>query len=519
MVNKLSNQTTGGASQGTQKSTSGGCSHLVELLDGSKGSQAGEDLLARYGQVSRWGLKLKGVGQPQKREPVRPPPCSTCNKPLSRPFACLSCPFVGCFHDASHTLEHLKTSGHHFSVDAKTGSVFCMICQDFVYEERLDAVINETRQDLEIPRGMGSWQKSKRKRQKVTPFVPTAQEAALLARAGPPLSCRGIRGILNLGQTCFLSVVLQTFLHNPLLRNHFLADRHNRYICAETSAASDTKKDCMCCEMDRMFADFYSDDRSPWGPVTFLSSMWSSSSDLAGYAQQDAHEFFISALNQMHTNSHGSKLIDCSCPVHTTFAGQLQSDVCCGSCGQITSAFDPMLDISLDLKSKAGVVADGENTLAKSLRRYTSPEKLGQQYLCDKCGVSSLDATKQLSLHQLPPVLCIQFKRFEHSSTSSQSTKIDTPIRFPSKIDLTPYTTAAVQARRNGDEPVVGGPGEEMVWDLFAVVKHQGQLNTGHYTNFAKFKDEWYFFDDEKVGPSSLGIVLSCKPFVLPPFS
>ena len=119
----------------------------------------------------------------------------------------------------------------------------------------------------------------------------------------------------------------------------------------------------------------------------------------------------------MHTNSHGSKLVDCSCPVReyqpiltcrvrlsandpgslrpsdrvdSTFAGQLQSDVRCGSCGEITSAFDPMLDISLDLKTKAGVVADGENTLAKSLRRYTSPEKLGQSYLCDKCGVSSL---------------------------------------------------------------------------------------------------------------------------------
>jgi len=91
-----------------------------------------------------------------------------------------------------------------------------MLCQDFVYEQRLDGVINETRQELEIPRGMGALQiftfdlvlevfsdllstshsffqpsESKRKRQRITPFVPNAQEAALLARAGPPLSCRG----------------------------------------------------------------------------------------------------------------------------------------------------------------------------------------------------------------------------------------------------------------------------------------------------------------------------------------
>lgn len=180
-----------------------------------------------------------------------------------------------------------------------------MLCQDFVYEQRLDGVINETRQDLEIPRGMGE-------SQIISSYIDFAAFADLLSTShsfdtpqnprgsgrGSLLSCptlrrllsslaldllslvevrpssplssppqtaltsisrfsqqQGIRGILNLGQTCFLSVVLQTFLHNPLLRNHFLADRHNRYICAETSAASDSKKDCMCCEMDRMFAD------------------------------------------------------------------------------------------------------------------------------------------------------------------------------------------------------------------------------------------------------------------------
>lgn len=33
--------------------------------------------------------------------------------------------------------------------------------------------------------------------------------------------------------------------------------------------------------------------------------MWLSLKELAGYAQQDAHEFFISALNQIHADSEG----------------------------------------------------------------------------------------------------------------------------------------------------------------------------------------------------------------------
>lgn len=40
---------------------------------------------------------------------------------------------------------------------------------------------------------------------------------------------------------------------------------------------------------------------------------------------------------------------DCRCVVHQTFAGLLQSNVTCLKCGNVSSAYDPMLDISLDL--------------------------------------------------------------------------------------------------------------------------------------------------------------------------
>ena len=54
-------------------------------------------------------------------------------------------------------------------------------------------------------------------------------------------------------------------------------------------------------------------------------------------------------------------------------------------------------------------------------------------------------------------------------------------------------------------------------YDLFAVINHEGQINNGHYTNYARFNDEvrikriqrviladifffwqWYRFDDDK---------------------
>lgn len=57
----------------------------------------------------------------------------------------------------------------------------------------------------------------------------------------------GRRGLLNLGQTCYLNVILQAFIHNPLLRNYFLSDTHNHRLCKI--------RDCVCCEMDKLFAE------------------------------------------------------------------------------------------------------------------------------------------------------------------------------------------------------------------------------------------------------------------------
>lgn len=149
---------------------------------------------------------------------------------------------------------------------------------------------------------------------------------------------QGLRPLLNLSQTCFLSAILQCLIHNPLLKAYFLSEKHNRHICTNngtvplntfntgvngsTSAppkglnlgkpflgseangveAKEREKGCMCCEMDRAFEEvsapsegavhvadvfqFYSDEKTPFGPVTMLYAMWHASAELEGYGQQ-----------------------------------------------------------------------------------------------------------------------------------------------------------------------------------------------------------------------------------------
>lgn len=62
-------QTTGGPS-GSKRSVGGRCAHLSYVLDGERASSAGADgqaadLVTRYTDVVRWGMKLRGVGQPR----------------------------------------------------------------------------------------------------------------------------------------------------------------------------------------------------------------------------------------------------------------------------------------------------------------------------------------------------------------------------------------------------------------------------------------------------------------------
>ncbi|KAG2145323.1 uncharacterized protein EDB93DRAFT_1241168 [Suillus bovinus] len=387
-------------------------------------------------------------------------------------------------HNSLHPAKRRKISSP-TCVDAKFGSVFCSDCDDFVFDDVIDDLHLSTVLSVEE-------QKTKFKgREPYQPWIPTDDESTALKYAAT-VPCQGRRGLLNLGQTCFLNVVLQSFIHNPLLRNYFLSDRHNSRLCKHS--------DCTCCEMDNLFTEIYSPTNTPFGPTSFLATTWKVSAEMSGYAQQDAHEFFITALNQIHGTCRGSTNISCNCIIHQTFAGQFQSDVTCEKCGTVTSTIDPMLDISLELRSKSGEPA-ADNTLASCLR--------------SKCTKASHEAVKRLSIRTLPPVLSFQFKRFEHKTSGKAAPqKIDAPIRIPVSINMAPYTTLAMNATGKDGETGYPGPDAMYEYDLFAVINHEGQMDNGHYTNFARFQDEWYRFDDDKVTPSTLSECLASNAYM-----
>ena len=73
-----------------------------------------------------------------------------------------------------------------------------------------------------------------------TPWRPRKEETALLrkhrkrkgytsANYNKSVSTVGLRGLINLGNTCFMSCIVQTLVHTPLLRDYFLSGKFSLY--------------------------------------------------------------------------------------------------------------------------------------------------------------------------------------------------------------------------------------------------------------------------------------------------
>ena len=109
--------------------------------------------------------------------------------------------------------------------------------------------------------------------------------------------------------------MLQATIRAPTVGGFFLADGHNRYLCASDRArrvaaavARGVEPDledeyCLACELDELVSEAYSGSDEPMVPSEFLHAWWRQVPEhLARHRQQDAHEFFLSLVATVHSN-------------------------------------------------------------------------------------------------------------------------------------------------------------------------------------------------------------------------
>ncbi|KAJ1332130.1 hypothetical protein BSLG_008949 [Batrachochytrium salamandrivorans] len=287
-------------------------------------------------------------------------------------------------------------------------------------------------------------------------------------------------GLVNLGNTCFLNSVLQCLTYTPPLAESLLLGLH--------SPSCRIKSFCAMCAMEMHIKRcFKSGSSKPIQPRLFVENLRRISRSMRVGRQEDAHEFTRFLIEGLQ-KSEGSKKPEGTL-TYEIFSGKLQSQIKCLKCKTTSDTFDPLLDISLDIKNCTSV--------EDALSRFTAPELLHKQNQCN----TLRDAHKQITIHEPPTVLTVQLKRFGFGR--NMGSKLSSTVSFKPVLHLDPFMSQST--KRNAP------------YNLFAVLVHSGgSCHSGHYHCFVKAPDRsWYSMNDTHVQRVEEKTVLSQSAYML----
>jgi len=295
-------------------------------------------------------------------------------------------------------------------------------------------------------------------------------------------------GIMNIGNTCYLSASLQclgyctSFLY-PLL-----------------AYETDAVKTPVLHELQNMYKVIWIDDKTG-NPVTLVNVLGKVvKGQLNMYEQNDAMEFIMIlfdllnqevgkrlSLEKQNSGIHGyEKLVNLLQTSwinshHTSYSflsdivyGQLVNQTKCSLCGKIEHQGETFCCLSLQVPK-----ADATLTLMSMVEFYFKAEEVKRN--CDSCKLHNVEAVNVSRFWRMPSTLIIHLKRFDHLGN-----KIKTHVSVPFLIDLDDFTIAKTDSK----------------YVLKAIACHTGDMNFGHYYALVRDKThQWHRIDDMNVTP------------------
>ncbi|XP_075222573.1 ubiquitin carboxyl-terminal hydrolase 8-like isoform X2 [Lycorma delicatula] len=331
---------------------------------------------------------------------------------------------------------------------------------------------------------------------------------------------KGLAGLKNLGNTCYMNSILQCISNTTELREELC--KFNPGGSLKNNQKSKTEG-IIAREVEKVIRILWHGNIKHFSCYDLKTVLGRFRNSFKGTEQQDSHEFFTILMDWLHDDlNEPSPKGDLLGAVEETgekawgefrknnnsivlnlFYGQQKSTVKCDSCGKQSVTFEPFSNLSLLLPSDKDIC-----TLNECLELYLKVENI-TGWNCPDCKVPR-SATKKVDITKLPPVLVIHFKRFTSNdclrfSSNSWCWKKQTFVNFPlENLNMRNYSVKGSEQRNES-------------YNLYAVSNHYGTMETGHYTAYCYNAElnRWFKFDDQEVADISPSEVKTSAAYIL----
>ncbi len=309
---------------------------------------------------------------------------------------------------------------------------------------------------------------------------------------------KGLTGLANLGNTCFMNTTLQCLSHTYSFNDFLQHGTYKQKIKKKPEAL-------VLMEWDKLRDMVWSENCiiSPGGFLTSVQKVAKIKEKhlFTGFAQNDLPEFLTFIIDCFHTaimrevnmkikgniltdkdkvakkcfdmmknmyKKEYSEILDIFYGIHVSCVkGEEGNTLSCNP--------EPFLMLDLPVPDKRNV------SLINCFDEYTKKETLDDdnQYINDE---GKKVVAKQIEFWKFPDVLIVTLKRFTNSIRKNQCL-VDFPF---DNLDLSKY--------------VVGYDPHSFNYELYSICNHSGGVMGGHYYAYVKnANNKWYDFNDARV--------------------
>uniref|UniRef100_A0A665XDC8 Ubiquitin carboxyl-terminal hydrolase n=1 Tax=Echeneis naucrates TaxID=173247 RepID=A0A665XDC8_ECHNA len=237
------------------------------------------------GEITKEELIQKSHGQ-----------CQDCKVGGPNLWACLEngCAYVGCGEShTDHSTVHSQETRHNLTVNLTTLRVWCYACSKEVFLERKLGPHSPNANSKPLP--------SPQSESSRTPGSPTSlrvppngvcEDLDMETEEEDDLRARGLTGLKNIGNTCYMNAALQALSNCPPLTQFFLE-------CG--SLVRTDKKPALCKSYQKLVSDLWHKNRPSYVvPTNLFQGIKAINPMFRGYSQQDSQEFLRCLMDQLH---------------------------------------------------------------------------------------------------------------------------------------------------------------------------------------------------------------------------